>query len=1003
MMKNFVTVLVVGCAVAVSAFDPMSYPKPRCADRFDFEKKLNMSAWPRSAKNDLSRVDGFSGKAMRILPSANSMTAYGNISLTAPAPGTMSVSFDYKYENPAGTRLDVALNCKQKNNRLTGKCHSGVQPSGKWSKFHKVFTIPEETTAIQYVFRVTGKSGVLLDNITVCYTPDTVTVPLVKKVDFNASPGAWTWNPRDLQYGFYSHGKDAAVPAVIQTAADVNGLAIMIRNFTAPAKLKTDITARDGALWLNDANELFLFDEKRSIGWQFIIGANGTVMDGKLVQRVPGDPWKSDKSWNGNWKHAAKITEDGFETRFYIPWKTLGLDVKKGFSLRFNAAGDYTAANDYPGWNNYTGTRLDIGQYGSLQLNNNKLTLKRHRNTRKMSFAIKRAQPQFASLLNKNEKGNYQVDVWAAGLARQDFAPAVMNRVSDAEFSAWQDELLRSWLAAGIGGPAWPWVFTYGRERMKKMYQKGMRYPFMVSNSDLGREARKNGAKFINPANDWICDVNENSFLQAVENFIERRKNQNDYAFVKASTKFGMGIDEPTNPVEIVYNPQLNHANKDAIFSHSEMIKEKFGFGKYGSPFLPDIAETDKPFARIAFYRWWNGELKKSLDRIQKSFKSAFPGVPFMLLDDNNTAGQSNLDAANLNKLAELVSCDPYPTAANAFYGMSRALYHVGFSCRVLRDLVPSAKLMIMPQCFIYHGNYGDKYAMLEWASQALKNGAVHFMWYCSKAPGNMFKDYAAMLEISAMIKQLNRVMLPEKTQTLVWYSNFDKWAKSDYAQHAAYSLYTLLYEKLGSNFRFVSDTSLENGDIDLKNYKLMYVPQMSYTTESIARKLTQWVRNGGTLVVFDPLFMSFNTDGTANSFRRELTGQTGTTLPVKKSANSQIKWQQKTLPAAVIANAPALPGSQFQSYTINASGSKSIAFYGDNTPAAIERNIGKGKVIYFGIQPFAGPDIAVKDSAWNDFLAAQAKNINETVNLKIKDFQLPEPPVTVKLKQLIK
>ena len=151
------------------------------------------------------------------------------------------------------------------------------------------------------------------------------------------------------------------------------------------------------------------------------------------------------------------------------------------------------------------------------------------------------------------------------------------------------------------------------------------------------------------------------------------------------------------------------------------MVREKFGFGKYGSPFIAGTAAADLPFCRIAFYRWWNSEFFKTLSTIQQAFEETFPGIPLLLTDDNNTAGQSNMDVANLNSIAKLISCDPYPTATNAYYGMSRAIYHVGFSCRVLKDLVPSARLMVMPQCFIYHGGHGDIDAMREWASQALK------------------------------------------------------------------------------------------------------------------------------------------------------------------------------------------------------------------------------------------------------------------------------------------
>ena len=178
-----------------------------------------------------------------------------------------------------------------------------------------------------------------------------------------------------------------------------------------------------------------------------------------------------------------------------------------------------------------------------------------------------------------------------------------------------------------------------------------------------------------------------------------------------------------------------------------------------------------------------------------------------------------------------------------------------------------------MPQCFIYHGRHGDKNDMREWASQALKNGAGHLFWYCGNAPWEIFDDYAAMLELSKFVGSMDKLVLPESTRTLVWYSNFDKWAKGDFAQHALYSVYVMLGEGIKSNFRIISESSVAKNQIKLDDYKLLYVPVMNYTTPEISAKLLKWVENGGTMVVFDPKFMQYNIDGSSNAVRSRLTG----------------------------------------------------------------------------------------------------------------------------------
>ena len=59
--------------------------------------------------------------------------------------------------------------------------------------------------------------------------------------------------------------------------------------------------------------------------------------------------------------------------------------------------------------------------------------------------------------------------------------------------------------------------------------------------------------------------------------------------------------------------------------------------------------------------------------------------------------------------------------------------------------------------------------------------------------------------------------------------------------------------------------------------------------------------------------------------------------------------------------------------------------------PAAVEKQYGKGKVIYFASQPFGNSSLALKPGAWLDFFAAQAKEADEETGLAIWDFTIPE------------
>ena len=105
-----------------------------------------------------------------------------------------------------------------------------------------------------------------------------------------------------------------------------------------------------------------------------------------------------------------------------------------------------------------------------------------------------------------------------------------------------------------------------------------------------------------------------------------------------------------------------------------------------------------------------------------------------------------------------------------------------------------------------------------------------------------------------------------------------------------------------------------------------------------------------------------------------------------------------------MVANAAAPQGSRFESYVMpEITGAKTIMSYPDKTPAAVERKVGKGKVIYFAVQPFGSSELALTPQAWSAFFAAQAEAVGEKTNLKVWDFLLPEVKPSINLKKIIK
>ena len=212
---------------------------------------------------------------------------------------------------------------------------------------------------------------------------------------------------------------------------------------------------------------------------------------------------------------------------------------------------------------------------------------------------------------------------------------------------------------------------------------------------------------------------------------------------------------------------------------------------------------------------------------VRAKVKEVFPGVDFKSIDRNTVSGVCSVDVALLGPHSDWISCDPYPTSTSNKYGLSRALYHPGFSAKMLGDLATGSKLCVTPQNFIYHGGRPKPAEMREWASQCIKVGAQMLYWYIedSETLMNMWDGNLEALAINKQLKTMPKVKVPEKTVSAVLHSDYDRWGLQDNVLHPAYSLYTLLGEQTKAWFDFISPTGIIT-KLDLRRYKVLYVPR---------------------------------------------------------------------------------------------------------------------------------------------------------------------------------
>ncbi|MFH1903743.1 MAG: beta-galactosidase trimerization domain-containing protein [Candidatus Omnitrophota bacterium] len=913
---------------------------------------------------------------------------------------------DWQVSSRDALQLSLAFNKEGGANGSAGNKIIPIpvkEPTSGWKEFTTEITAPPETAMCQFIFSISGVTGtVWIDDVAVEEVSPVSSIVEIKKIsrapNMNGKLDDPAWKEALPLTPFYDMSRQAEIARTQTTAFlmyDDKNFYIAFKN-TEPlvGLMKNKETKRDGAVWADECNEIFIA-APNGIVRQFIVSAGNVQWDGELYQKVPGDPWSAKQEWDGTWNSATSSGNGYWITEVKIPFSDFNQKPLPGQLWRINLARErHLSGGEYTHWNQVEGAFNNVSKFATLTFADASATLTRFVEAINPNpFAVTRKSPKFTELLTK-QLGNYTVDTWGIFMGSSSYHSK--SRQAQYTPEKWAQEIeyyYSEMVQAGmLSGIAFPWT---SEEDIKKNAVKYplMKYKFCYFSSWNPKQAVKAGAEFTN--GDAVASFDP-KYVKVVYDLATGwfAKNQNLLPYLSHIE----GEDEPQNSLYSIFSPTANTKHPDMLLKVDKEIRENFGFGKYGlyDPFPTSVNPADAPFIRIAFLRWWNDQFANNLKAERALMKTLAPDKDYVAFNHNYTSGMDDVDVALANQYSDWVSADPYPTSAYAFYGPYRSLHHTGFSTKFIRDLSGEKKTRTIAQCFNYHGHSPKPQDIREWASQALKNGAQWVEWFDYGPSKVTIPDaYKEMLRVNNVIHTMKKLALPEKTGTAVFFSNVSRWGANDSATHACYTLYALLGEKIGSWFRFASDTQLKLGTENLSRYKLIYLPQIKYCTQETAEKLLAFAKNGGTLVVFDPEAFTWNIDGTRlDALRGEILGGE---LSSRKDAVSLITNSQEyfgttgaILPLTPLAH---INGEgKVLAYDIKVpQGAQVLANYPDGKPAAYARPVGKGKVIFFAAQPFGNSDLATKDSEWNGFLAQLAKTAGEKMDLGIWDFLLPE------------
>ena len=415
--------------------------------------------------------------------------------------------------------------------------------------------------------------------------------------------------------------------------------------------------------------------------------------------------------------------------------------------------------------------------------------------------------------------------------------------------------------------------------------------------------------------------------------------------------------------------PWLDKAHK--------IIKEKYGYGKFGPP---ESAADPNAYRWIALRSFVHDEIIRQHKNMKKFLAEKMPGVKLI--------GDSSMSAQHRVYDYEDFTADVCDIAVIQLYpARNPAISEFSFNPKQMRDLMHIEEVH---PCF-HVGNYGAKFTPLETLekiSQGFRGGATGMLWYLqdtrgireNRSPGMEYygapERFMTMMAISKELKNMRKLRFPEPDCGVLLSINTARGyiGGNKVRPQKSQMLHSLLELQGGVWHKFFNETSLKRNRVDLSKFKAVFAADAKYCDKQTLQYLYNYVKNGGTLVITDPEAFSFNP--AAEPLERHIfPGLANSVLLPKQSAVQcgKITMQLQHTPAWELKPA---------------AGSRVIMTYLDGKPAALSTPCGKGKVVVFGVN-FAQKEL-VSDPVWQQWSRRFFKDLQIKLDQDIWRFRFP-------------
>ena len=923
------------------------------------------------------------------------------------------ISLYFKTENlvpdSGNIKLQLSFNLKGGPNGSAGKKTINF-PSGftttDWNEFKSEVIAPVGTDVAQVSIRFEKIKGTIwIDDMKIIEEKDesitikkTKTPPLIDGIDEDLC-----WKDSNILTGFFIaeiEEKIAEKQTSVKMCYDENNMYLYFKcdePFTKNLFAKTK--ERDGSVWVDDCVEVFISPESGKI-YHFIINSKGVIYDSEITsddKSVTG--YITNKNYDSNIKVATKVFDSYWTVELSIPFSDLKITPKSGDRWLINFAREDKISNL-----NYTYSRLagffQFSYFSKILFGEESAILERQKFFEKSPLKIVREKPLFKELLS-DQSGKYSTYIWYHSIASYDsLPPDIKNKFSKEE---WEKEVynqIEDLAKSGFMGLALPWAFS-GRyfwekeELWAKLYEKyGTKLKCCVEHGGVMSRAVKEGGEIVyDDGNIKYVSLIDPVYIKcAIEEINKWTGEFKNKLYVWTIE----GRDEPNIYFWSKKTPEMTPKMK----MWNEEILKNYGFGKFGMPMPNDPKfwenKENHPFQWIAFYRWASDKYAESKKAMYEEFKKFnAPNLEYVQADYWFMSGFVPFDYSFLARYTDILSCDPYASSAERREG--RGIYNHGFGTKLLKDLGNGKPVITVVQAFHYAGYSPTPEDVREWVSQALKVGASRIEFYDD--PYGRYrvpKIHNEMLRLSKIITKMNKVKIPDDPDTAIICSLDSEAAKNKTGECLSgdeiYTAYSILGEKIGCWFDFISDRQIERNENQLKKYKIVYLPLGKYMTKKVVEKIVDYVEKGGILVIGDPLAFEYNIDGTSlKNYREKITG---VILKAETFRNDRVKlkgiegFKEDEI---LIMKSDSIYTNIHLAYSCDkiTKTSKIIGEFSNGKPAIIENKYGKGKVIYFLANPFA-PDILLIETKLNNFIKYLQEKAGTKTDRPIWRFLLP-------------